>query len=170
VGEKPIMDGDANLTKTADISPPSATPELMHGKPLASTGWKEQAQRLQKEAHVFYFVFKHPDTTWWARLVSVCTAAYLFSPVQLIPNYLPVVGVLDDVVVVFLGAKLIQRIMPRHVLTECRELADAAEARRKEKIKSTAGAVASIAIAAVWMFAAVIASVLVAAYFHHKGN
>jgi len=165
-----MMDGDANLTETAEIGPPEATPEDVSGKPLEPTGWKEQAQRLQKEAHVFYFVFKHPDTPWSARLISVCTAAYLFSPVQLIPNYLPVVGVLDDVVVVFLGAKLVHRLTPEHVLSECRELADAAEARRKEKIKSTAGAVASIAIATVWMLAAVIASVLMASYFRHKGH
>jgi len=129
--------------------------------------WREQAQRLHKEAHVFYFVFKHPGTRWYARLVAVCATGYLLSPIQLIPNYIPVIGVLDDVLVVFLGAKLLQRITPADVLAECRGLADAAEARRKEEIRSAAAVVASLVIATVWILAAIIASALMAAYFRH---
>jgi uncharacterized membrane protein YkvA (DUF1232 family) len=150
-----------------DISLPATNPAAVRPKPAFAKNWKEQAQRLQKEAHVFYFVFKHRGTNWYARMVALCAAGYLFSPIQLVPNYIPVIGVLDDVLVVFLGAKLIQRITPPHVLAECRGLADAAEVRRKEKIKSRAAVVASIAIATVWVLAAVVASALMAAYFRH---
>jgi uncharacterized membrane protein YkvA (DUF1232 family) len=126
--------------------------------------WRQQAHRLHREAHVFYFVFKHPRTRWYARFLAVCTAGYLLSPIQLIPSFIPVIGFLDDLAVLFLGAKLLQRITPPDVLTECRELADVAEIRRKEKIRSTAALVASVVIATVWLLAAITASALMAKY------
>ena len=128
--------------------------------------WKQRAQRLQNEAHVFYFVFKHPRTRWYARLVAACTTAYLFSPIQLIPNFIPVIGMMDDFLVLFLGVKLLRRITPADVLTECRKLAHAAETRRKEEIR-WAGVVVSVAIATVWLLVAIVASVLLAAYIYH---
>lgn len=130
------------------------------------TRWKQRAQRLQKEAEVFYLVFKHPRTRWYARLVAACSAAYLFSPIQLIPNWIPVIGSLDDLLVLFLGAKLLQRITPAYVLIECRELAEAAEKRRKEEARWTASVAAPIVIATVWILGAIIASTLMTAYIY----
>ena len=101
---------------------------------------------------------------WYAKVIAACTAGYLFSPIQLIPSYIPVIGFLDDLLVLFLGAKLLQRIIPPEVLTECRELADAAEIRRKEGTRSTAAVVAFVVILAVWLLAAVGASILMARY------
>src|SRR5271170_1514485 len=113
--------------------------------------WKEQAQKLQKEAHVFYFAFKHPRVPWYARVVAACSAGYLFSPIQLIPSFIPVIGFLDDFLVLFLGARLFKRIIPPDVLAECRRLALAAETRRKEEIRSLAGSVALVVIVSVWL-------------------
>ena len=99
--------------------------------------------------------------------MAVCTAGYLLSPVQLIPSFIPVIGFLDDFAVLFLGAKLLTRITPPDVLAECRKLADAAETRRKEEIRSTAAVVASIVIATVWLLAAITASALMAKYIRY---
>jgi uncharacterized membrane protein YkvA (DUF1232 family) len=162
---------DANAESLTELpgrfSPGSTMEELRRPAPVPVMNLRAQAQRLHKEAHVFYFVFKHRGTRWYAKLVAICTAGYLLSPIQLIPNYIPVIGVLDDVLVVFLGAKLVQKITPAHVLAECRGLADAAEMRRKEEIKSTAAVVASVVIATLWIAAAVVASVLMARYLRH---
>jgi uncharacterized membrane protein YkvA (DUF1232 family) len=164
--KKAIVDADAeSLTELPGTFPPGSTSEDL--RPAPAMNWRAKAQRLHKEAHVFYFVFKHPGTRWYARLVAACTAGYLLSPIQLIPNYIPVVGVLDDFLVVFLGAKLVQKMTPAPVLAECRALADAAEMRRKEEIRSTAAVVASVVIATVWIAAAVVASVLMAKYLRH---
>jgi uncharacterized membrane protein YkvA (DUF1232 family) len=130
-------------------------------------GWKEQARRLQKEAHVFYLVCKHPRTRWYARLLAVCTAGYLLSPIQLIPSFIPLIGFVDDFAVLFLGAKLLKKITPPDVFAECRGLAEATEARRKEEIRSTAATVASVVIASAWILAAVAASALMASYVRH---
>jgi uncharacterized membrane protein YkvA (DUF1232 family) len=123
--------------------------------------WQQQAQRVRREAQVFYFAFKHPSVRWSAKIVAVCTAGYLFSPIQLIPSYIPVIGFLDDFLVLFLGAKLLRRLISPEILTECRELAKAAEMRRKDEIRSPAAVVAAIAIAAVWLLAAIAASRLI---------
>ncbi|MGB8970395.1 MAG: YkvA family protein [Candidatus Sulfotelmatobacter sp.] len=126
--------------------------------------WKLQAQRVQREAYVYYFVFKHPRVRWYAKLIAACSAAYLFSPVQLIPSYIPVIGFLDDFLVLFVAAKLLQRIIPPEVLAECRELADAAEMRRKQEIRSTGAVIGFVAIAAVWLLVAAGVSILMARY------
>ncbi len=131
--------------------------------------WKVQAQRVQREAHVYYFAFKHPRVPWYAKVVAACSACYLFSPVQLIPSYIPVIGFLDDFLVLFVAAKLLQRIIPPDVLAECRELADAAELRRKEEIRSTGATIGFVAIAAVWLLVAVGVSIVMARYISAEG-
>jgi len=141
-----------------------STPNVVRHCREVEKSWKQRVQRLQKEVHVFYFAFKHPRVRWYAKLVAACSAGYLFSPIQLIPNYIPVIGFSDDFLVLFVGAKVLQRIIPPEVLTECRELADSAEVRRTEEVRSTPALVAFVVIAAVWLLAAVGAGVLMARY------
>jgi uncharacterized membrane protein YkvA (DUF1232 family) len=129
--------------------------------------WRNQAQRVQREAQVYYFAFKHPRVHWCARLVAACTASYLLSPVQLIPSFIPVVGLLDDFLVLVVAAKLLQRIIPSEVLAECRKRADAEEMRRKEEIISTSRRVAFVVIAAVWLFVAIGAAMMMSVYITH---
>jgi uncharacterized membrane protein YkvA (DUF1232 family) len=155
------VDGDSVGTQSSSLC---LAQNMARPETAFAAKWKRRAQQLQKEAHVFYFAFKHPRTRWYARLVAACTAGYLLSPIQLIPNYIPVIGFLDDVLVVFLGVKLLRRIIPADVLSECRELADAAQLRRKEEIRSTAATIASVVIVTVWLLAAVTASALMVAY------
>jgi uncharacterized membrane protein YkvA (DUF1232 family) len=137
----------------------------MAGSPPAFAEiWRRRAQRFQTEAHFFYFVLKHRNTRWYAKLVAACAAGYLLSPVQLIPNFIPVIGCMDDLLVLFVGAKLLQKISPSDVLSECRALAEAAEARRNEEIRSTAAVITSVAIVIVWLLAGVTVSAFMAAY------
>jgi uncharacterized membrane protein YkvA (DUF1232 family) len=168
VEKKVIVDSESeNVTALSGaFLPQSISAELVQ-EPGYAMNWKERALRLQKDAHVFYFVFKHPRTRWYARLIALCTAGYLFSPIQIIPNYIPVIGLLDDLVVLFLGVKVLQRITPKDVLVECRELADVAEERRKEKIRSTGAVIASVAVVVVWLVAAFVASALILKYVRH---
>ncbi len=129
--------------------------------------WRQQARRLHKEAHVFYFVFKHPRTRWYTKCVAACSAGYLLSPIQLIPSFIPVIGFLDDILVLFLGAKVVRRLTPPNVLSECRELADVAETRRMEEIPSSFARLSFAVIVALWLLAVVTTSALVARYFYH---
>jgi uncharacterized membrane protein YkvA (DUF1232 family) len=126
--------------------------------------WKQQAQRIHTEAQTFYFAFKHPRGPWYAKVIATCTAGYLFSPIQLIPSFIPVIGFLDDFLVLFLGVKLLQRIVPPDILAECRQQASAAEMRRKDEVRSRAAVVAVLAIALVWLFVAITVSGMIASY------
>jgi uncharacterized membrane protein YkvA (DUF1232 family) len=78
-----------------------------------------------------------------------------------------VIGFLDDILVLFVGIKVLRKITPVDVLTECRALADAAETHRKEEIRGTAATVAPFVIVTVWLLMAITASALLAAYIYH---
>lgn len=138
---------------------------ILRSEPASGMNWRNQARRVHREAQVCYFAFKHPRVPWYAKLVAACSAGYIFSPIQLIPSYIPVIGFLDDFFVLFVGAKLLRRFIPPDVLTECRQLADAAVMRRQEETKSTPAVVALVLIIAVWLLATVAVSLLVAKYF-----
>jgi uncharacterized membrane protein YkvA (DUF1232 family) len=158
------VDGDTARPKSCDLY---LTSNMVRSECATETSWRRKAQRLQKEAHVFYFVFKHPRTRWYAKLVAAFAAGYVLSPIQLIPNFIPVIGSLDDLAVLFLGAKLLQRMTPAEVLSECRQRADAAETLRIEENRWTASAMAPIVMATIWILAAITASALMAAYVYH---
>jgi uncharacterized membrane protein YkvA (DUF1232 family) len=153
-----------NFVVSTPCLPETGTKRIRRFPPLVMIWWR-QAQRVQKQAHVFYFVFKHPRTPWYAKLIAACTAGYLLSPVQLIPSFIPGIGFLDDLFVLLLGVKLLQKITSVEVLRECRQLADAAEAQRKEEIRSGAALVVPFVIAIVWFLATVTASVLIVSHF-----
>jgi uncharacterized membrane protein YkvA (DUF1232 family) len=125
--------------------------------------WNQHVRKIQKEAYVFYLVFKHPRTRWYAKLVAACSAGYLFSPIQLIPSFIPVIGFADDLLVLFLGAKLLYRITPPNVLKECRERAETSATRKDDGIRSMTPVVASVVVATIWLLA-VVASALIVAY------
>jgi uncharacterized membrane protein YkvA (DUF1232 family) len=125
--------------------------------------WKQQAQRIHTDAQTFYFTFKHPCVPWHAKVVAVSTAGYLFSPIQLIPSFIPVIGFLDDFLVLFLGVKLLKRIIPPNILGEFRQQANDAK-RRKDEVRSRAAVVAVLAIALVSLFAAITVSGMIASY------
>ena len=123
------------------------------------TSWECQARRLQREAYVYYYAFKHPRVRWPARFVAACTAAYLLSPIQFIPSFIPFIGLLDDALVLFLGVKLLQRMVPADIFAECRQRAEG-----EAKVRSAAAVVGSVAIVSLWLLAAVAASVLMVRY------
>lgn len=82
--------------------------------------WTRRGLRLKEEVHVLYLALRDPRTPWPARLVALLVVAYVFSPVDLIPDFIPVVGYLDDMVLVPLGVALAFRIIPPAVIAEAR--------------------------------------------------
>ncbi len=109
-----------------------------------------QAKRLKRETYALYFVARDPRTPWYARLLCAAVVAYALSPLDLIPDFVPVLGYLDDLVIVPLGIALTLRLVPADVLSECRERARVAA----DKPVSRAGA---IFVIAVWLALAVVA-------------
>ncbi len=106
--------------------------------------WKQAARRLQRETYALYLAFRDPRVPWYARLVAVCVVAYAFSPIDLIPDFIPVLGYVDDLVIVPLGVWLALRLIPSSVMADCRSRADAVLAAGKPV--SRAGAAVVIAV------------------------
>ncbi|OGB91934.1 MAG: hypothetical protein A3G35_12670 [candidate division NC10 bacterium RIFCSPLOWO2_12_FULL_66_18] len=89
----------------------------------AIEAWKQQARRLKVEVYALYLACKDPRVPWHARLFAACVVGYAFSPIDLIPDPIPILGYLDDLVLIPLGVLLVRRMIPDTVLTECRERA-----------------------------------------------
>ena len=110
------------------------------------------ARRLRHQATVLYLVARDPRTPWAARLVAGAVAAYALSPIDLVPDFIPVLGLLDDLVVVPLGVALALRLVPECVLADARVQADALAQR---PVSRTAAAV----VVLVWLALAASAAV-----------
>lgn len=93
------------------------------------TQLKTWAKRLKKQVFVLYFAYKDERTPWYAKLFAIAVVAYAFSPIDLIPDFIPILGYLDDVILVPLGVMLALRMMPADVLAESK---GKAEERMKE--------------------------------------
>ncbi len=93
--------------------------------------WKSWADNLKYQAYVLYFSYRNPGTPWYARICAAVVAAYAFSPIDLIPDFIPVLGYLDDLILIPLGVALVIKLIPDEVLRQSREKAD-------EKLSHTA--------------------------------
>jgi uncharacterized membrane protein YkvA (DUF1232 family) len=84
------------------------------------------AERLKASVRGFLTQFRvirralrHPQVPWYAKMVAGCAVLYVFSPIQLIPNFIPIIGQMDDVLVVSIGMKFLRRCVPQGVLDDC---------------------------------------------------
>ncbi len=95
--------------------------------PARYKGWIRQQlakgnnglRSVVQESRILILILKHPAVPWPAKLVAACSVGYILSPIQLIPSFIPVIGQVDDLSVLFIGMKLIRRLTPAHVLSEC---------------------------------------------------
>jgi uncharacterized membrane protein YkvA (DUF1232 family) len=85
--------------------------------------WKQWARGLKIEVRALYLAYRDPRVPWYAKVVAACVVGYALSPIDLIPDPIPVLGYLDDLVIVPLGVLLARRLIPEAVLAECREKA-----------------------------------------------
>ena len=90
---------------------------------MAFEGWKAKAQKLKLEVYALYIASKDRRVPWYARVVAVVVVAYAFSPIDLIPDPIPVLGYLDDLILIPLGIALVIKLIPAEVMQDCREKA-----------------------------------------------
>ena len=99
---------------------------------------KQRARALKADTLALYFVARHSGTPWYAKLMAFIVVAYAFSPVDLVPDFVPVLGYLDDVILVPLGIALTLKLVPDDIMGECRGLAAAV---MKKPVNWVAGAI-----------------------------
>jgi len=83
--------------------------------------WQKKASRLKTEVHALYLALKDPRVPWYARVLAGMIVAYALSPIDLIPDFIPVLGYIDDLILIPAGIYLTIRMVPREVLEECRQ-------------------------------------------------
>lgn len=120
---------------------------------------KSWAGGLKRDGVTLWFAGKHRGTPWYAKALGIFVVAYALSPIDLIPDFIPVLGYLDDVLLLPCLIWLAIKLVPPDVLAECRRQADEWMRARGAKPSSKAGAVLIVALwiavaAAVWRWVA----------------
>jgi len=116
---------------------------------------KQQARRLKEQTYALYLVARDPRTPWFAKLLAGAVVAYALSPIDLIPDFIPVLGYLDDLILLPLGIWCAVRLVPAEVLDDARERAASSV---EGELPASRGLAA--AIIATWLLLAALAIAL----------
>ena len=118
--------------------------------------WKRRVRMLKADTFALYLAYKDPRVPWYAKAFAAFVVAYAFSPIDLIPDFVPVLGYLDDLILVPLGIAIALKMIPDQVMEECR-----LEARAALKDGRPANRAAAVAIVGIWLLTSAIAIWLV---------
>jgi uncharacterized membrane protein YkvA (DUF1232 family) len=118
--------------------------------------WRRRARALKLEVYALYLAYRDPRVPLHARLFAACVVAYAFSPIDLIPDFIPVLGYLDDLILVPLGVLLALKMIPAPVMAECRVKAQEALSQGKPVNKLAAAVIVLVwlglaALGAFWL-------------------
>ncbi len=111
------------------------------------TALQDWARKIRRDIHAVYIAARDPRTPWLVRALALAIAAYALSPIDLIPDFIPVLGYLDDAILLPLGLLLVIRLIPTEVMVQARDTALAAESRPVSRM-------AAVAIVCLWIAAA----------------
>ena len=84
---------------------------------------RQWARVIKRDVHAIYLAGRDPRVPWYAKALALCVAGYALSPIDLIPDFVPVLGYLDDVVIVPVGILMVVKLIPREIMTEHRAAA-----------------------------------------------
>ncbi len=140
--EAPHQDGEVQgVFHVANIDTPFAPEPAVTG---VVDALKSKARVLKRHALTVYFAARDPRTPLPVRLLALCIAAYAFSPIDLIPDFIPVLGYLDDLVLIPLGVALVVKLVPLEVM-------QSAQARAEQAVERPTSRMAAAFVIAVWI-------------------
>lgn len=116
--------------------------------------WQLNQGKLRCNVLTIWFILRAPATPWHVRLTAGGVAAYVLSPLQLIPNFIPVIGLVDDLVVLALGLKMIRMLSARSLIEQARRRAEIS-LQRGENVRPSATRVTTACIALFWLILSV---------------
>ncbi|MDR2296776.1 MAG: DUF1232 domain-containing protein [Comamonas sp.] len=111
-----------------------------------SENLKRWAKRIKRDGVTLWFAGKHPDTPWCAKALGLFVVAYALSPIDLIPDFIPILGYVDDILLLPALIWLTVKLLPISVLAECRVQADQWMEEKRTKPISKAGALMVIVL------------------------
>lgn len=118
---------------------------------IAISSWRRKVERIRSDSYALYLASRDPRTPIVAKLIAALTVAYALSPIDLIPDFIPVLGLLDDLLLVPLGLALALRLMPPSLLAEHR-----AAAARLFALRGPRSLLGATLVIALWILAAVL--------------
>jgi uncharacterized membrane protein YkvA (DUF1232 family) len=119
---------------------------------------KTWARMLKREVHAIYLAAQSPRVPWYTKWLALAVVGYALSPIDLIPDFIPVLGYLDDLIIVPLGIWLVLSLIPQEVIT-------ASRARADETVAGPHGKIAAIIILAIWIVGGAVLGLSVLAYW-----
>ncbi len=123
----------------------------------AIEGWKRRVKLLRAETFALYLAYKDPRVPWYSKAFAALVVGYAFSPIDLIPDFIPILGQLDDLILVPLGISIALKMIPDEVMNERR--LEAQEALSEDRPTNLA---AAIVIVGIWLLlVAIVLSVIV---------
>ena len=108
--------------------------------------WEQRAKELKIEVYAIYLAYKDPRVSWYARIFAACVVGYAFSPIDLIPDFVPVLGYLDDLILIPLGIAIAIKMIPANVIAENRE-----KSREVMKQDKPFNKIAAVIIIIIWL-------------------
>ncbi|HEY5561681.1 MAG TPA: YkvA family protein [Clostridiaceae bacterium] len=93
----------------------------MGGSKIVIEKFKDKIRKLKKEVKALYLVSKRRDVPWYAKLVVILVVGYALSPIDLIPDFIPIFGYLDDLILLPIGIAFAIRLIPKDIMEECRK-------------------------------------------------
>lgn len=118
---------------------------------MSGPAWRDTARGLKREVYALYFAARDPRVPWYAKALAACVVGYAISPIDLIPDFIPLLGYLDDLLLIPLGVMAVRAMIPPGVLAESRKKA----AQVSEKPTSR---VAAVIIVVIWLLLAAAAA------------
>ncbi len=129
--------------------PEDADTQAKDGPPRGRLAkWKEDAGRLRVEVVALYLASRDPRTPWYAKVLLALVIGYAISPIDLIPDFIPILGYVDDLVLIPAGVAAVRKLIPPEVLQECRE-----RARSETAFTTRQKWIGAALIVAVWLLA-----------------
>ena len=115
--------------------------------------WRQKARELKQEIYALYYACKDSRIPWYVKFLAGCAIAYALSPIDLIPDFIPVLGLLDDLIILPLVIMLLIKLIPPEIMDDCRRQAEATVASDKNQLQSWN---ASVVIIVIWFIVGVI--------------
>lgn len=118
--------------------------------------WRARADQLRKETYALYIAYRDPRVPWYAKLLAAIVVGYAFSPIDLIPDPIPVLGYLDDMLIVPFGIWLSLKMIPSEVMADARKRADEVMAQGKPVNKTAAAIIVLLWVLTIALIGAMI--------------
>jgi uncharacterized membrane protein YkvA (DUF1232 family) len=114
--------------------------------------WKQRARELAGQTYALYLAYRDPRTPWYAKAFAALVVGYFFSPIDPIPDFIPGVGLLDEMVCVPIGVLIAAKMIPRQVMEECQE-----KAREVAEGEKPVSRLAAVVVVAIWLLCVALA-------------